>query len=162
MPRGWRIVGAATVAACALGVALPAAAQEQVAILKPVKPADLEAIFKARKYQFDPPETTASKKQLWRLTVGDREIVVISGGQDMQLGYMVEQKVAYRKVNEWNRTKRYAKLWVMEDEVSVLLDQDLDFAEGASREQIEASFDLFLELVKLLDEFLGVEPGGTR
>jgi hypothetical protein len=75
-------------------------------------------------------------------------------------GYKMSRPLTYARMNEWNRTKRYARGYVQRDAATgqltkVRIEMDLSFSGGMTRSIFMAHLNLFRRLNKVFRQHIG-------
>jgi len=144
----------------ALSAPAPARAQDEQPVYREIGPKQMEKILREMGFEFEKlPDIQKGDRGLhqWRLKMGVCRPLLYSDGTDMQLyaGFS-DANVSPRKMNEWNRTKRFHRAYIAKDNKGVCLESDLDFTGGVPISQVKEHIKLFRlalgEFLKFIDE----------
>jgi Putative bacterial sensory transduction regulator len=133
-----------------------ARAQDEEPVYKKVTPKQIEKILRELGYEYERVEGKEGEKvNRWRFQMSSYKVLLLSDGTDMQLFAGFDSTVSAKRMNEWNRTKRFNRAYIAKDK-GVCVESDLDFAGGVTLAQIKEFIKLYkvvLEaFVKFVDE----------
>ena len=146
--RALRAVGTTLSLVLLAATAQPASAQE---VMTSVSAKHMESILSGMSLDF-----TAKNDHTWKFELGGKNVLLFleHDNTDAQL-YIAfgDIKVDPKKMNEWNKSKRFSRAY-MDDDKNPVLEADLDFAGGTTDDIITAWIKLFDSQVKAYIKFL--------
>ncbi len=98
-------------------------------------------------------ELTVMKANRYRFQLDGYTVVLFNEGENMQLYAGFKNKASLQQINEWNKTKRFSRAYI-DDEGDAVIEADLDFAGGVTKETIEEFIKTFRGSVQLFTQAL--------
>lgn len=106
--------------------------------------------------QGDPTIKTSYKKVNWRVYFYKCEDGRCASLQ-FSAGYDFEDGLTYRKINEWNFTKRFARA-ALDEEMDPFIRYDVDAERGFTTEAMALAIETWLLALPSFTDFIGYEP----
>jgi hypothetical protein len=123
------IIAGALLAAPAFAPRL--AAQE---VLSEVSTAQLQKLLEAMGYEVEQP-----KEDVLQFAIEGHSAVIVNNKTNIQLySYFKKKKIDLKKINEWNATKRYSRVYIDRDGDAVI-DWDIDLEGGTTAGALKES-----------------------
>jgi Putative bacterial sensory transduction regulator len=139
--------------------AAPARAQDEHPVYKRITLAQMEQVLRELKLEFEPlPVRPAGDVPPgWRVMIAGYKVLLLSGGRDLQLIAVFSDRLSPERVNEWNRTSRFGRVYLAQDGKTVCVHADLDFAGGVTIGQIKKFLTVFRQNLKEFVRFLDAD-----
>lgn len=112
-----------------------AAAQE---VMKEVSTEQLRKLLESMGYEVEQP-----KEEVLRFAIEGHTAVIINNKTNIQLySYFKKKKMDLKKINEWNATKRYSRVYIDKDGDAVI-DWDIDLEGGITAGALKESIKTY-------------------
>ena len=98
-------------------------------------------------------EAPADGNQAFTFKLGAYKVVLFAKPNDLQLFQKFSDKVDIAKVNDWNRTHRFSRVY-LDTDGGACLEADLDFAGGVTSDTVHEFIKTYGEMVGLWSEFV--------
>ncbi len=106
----------------------------------------IERIVKSFK---DVTEFTEVDDNTYSFRVAPLKIIIFNKGETMQLhaGFKIKERITLSRINEWNKTKRFAKAYLDKDGDPVL-EADIELTGGVTEKNIKEWFKTYVICLK--------------
>lgn len=98
-------------------------------------------------------DVTVMKANRYRFQLDGYTVVLFNEGENMQLYAGFKNKASLQQINEWNKSKRFSRAYV-DDEGDAVIEADLDFAGGVTKDAIEEFIKTFRGSIQLFTQVL--------
>ncbi len=120
----------------------------QAGVMTQVTDAQMQKILRGMGF-----EVTVMKANRYRFQLDGYTVVLFNEGENMQLYAGFKNKASLQQINEWNKTKRFSRAYV-DDEGDAVIEADLDFAGGVTKETVEEFIKTFRGSIQLFTQAL--------
>lgn len=141
---GWITASLLTIA----GLCGPGSALAQDEVTRQVSNADMEALIRGMGF-----ECETLDEKTFKFELEGYKVVLFNYESNCQLYAGFTTECSVKRVNEWNRTKRFSRAYI-DDEGDPCIEADLDFDGGVSRDALKEFIKTFRLSVRQFARFI--------